>query len=248
MRVMELWRYPVKSLQGERLDSVPVTADGLEGDRRFAIYDVETGFGLTARRVPALLFASACWRDDGVVEITLPDGSSARDDDALSAWLGRRVALRSRDAEVDRRYENPAVDFEHETEREWAPFQGAPGAFHDSPGARVSLVSTETIGAWDRRRFRSNVLLDGGGEDSLVGSRVTVGDAVMEVGMRIERCVMTVRPQPGGIERDLQVLRTIARERDACLAVGALVTQPGVMRVGDALSAHSADRPEQPAR
>ena len=237
MQVLELWRYPVKSLQGEQLNSVGVTADGLEGDRRFAIYDVETGFGLTARRVPELLFASARWRDDGMVEITLPDGSSASDDDALSAWIGRRVALRSIDADVDRRYENPVVDFDHGLEREWAPFQGAPGAFHDSPGARVSLVSTATIGSWDRRRFRSNVLLDGEGEDSLVGAQVRLGDAVMDVGMRIERCVMTVRPQPGGIERDLQVLRTIARERDACLAVGALVTQPGVIGVGDELSA-----------
>ena len=237
MRVSELWRYPVKSLQGEQVDSVAVTADGLEGDRRFAIYDVETGFGLTARRVPELLFASARWQDDGMVEITLPDGSRPRDDDALSAWLGRPVALRSVEADVDRRYENPAVDFERQVEHEWAPFQGAPGAFHDSPNARVSLVSTATIGSWDRRRFRSNVLLDGEGEDSLVGSQVTLGEAVLDVGMRIERCVMTVRPQPGGLERDLSVLRTIARERDACLAVGALVAKPGVVRVGDALAA-----------
>jgi len=97
-------------------------------------------------------------------------------------------------------------------------------------------VSTATIGAWDRRRFRSNVLLDGEGEDSLVGSRIALGDVVIEVGMRIERCVMTVRPQPGGIERDLQVLRTIARERDACLAVGGLVSQPGRVSIGDALT------------
>jgi len=51
---------------------------------------------------------------------------------------------------------------------------------------------------------------------------------------------MTVRPQPGGIARDLQVLRTIARERDTCLAVGARVTQPGRVSVGDALTASSA--------
>jgi uncharacterized protein len=243
MRVMELWRYPVKSLQGEQLESVAASADGLEGDRRFAIYDPKTGLGLTARRVPELLFASARWRDDGMVEITLPDGSPARDDDALSAWLGRRVALRSVEDDVDRRFENPVVDFERETERDWAPFQGAPGAFHDSPGVRVSLVSTGTVGSWDRRRFRSNVLLEGEGEDALVGSRITLGDAEMEVGMRIERCVMTVRPQPGGIERDLQVLRTIARERDTCLAVGALVTTPGVIRVGDEVTAGSASQP-----
>ena len=237
MRILELWRYPVKSLQGEQVESAAVTGDGLEGDRRFAIYDGETGFGLTARRVPELLFASARLREDGGVDITLPDGSPARDDEALSAWLGRPVALRSRDAEVTRRYENPVVDFEQETEGDWAPFEGAEGAFHDNPAARVSLVSTATVGSWDPRRFRSNVLLDGEGEDTLVGSRVTLGEATLDVDLRIKRCVMTTRAQAGGIARDLDVLRTIARERDARLAVGALVVDPGTVRVGDTLRA-----------
>lgn len=232
MRVAELWRYPVKSLQGERVDAVDVTADGLEGDRRYAIYDLATGFGLTARRVPELLFASARLREDGGVDITLPDGSPARDDDDLSAWLGRPVALRSADASVSRRYESP-VDFEQERTGGWKPFVGAGAAFHDSDRARVSLVSTATLGPWDRRRFRSNVLLDGEREDGLVGSRVALGDAVLDVGTRIGRCVMTTRAQPDGLERDLQVMRTLARERGGCLAVGALVAQPGPVRVGD---------------
>jgi uncharacterized protein YcbX len=81
----------------------------------------------------------------------------------------------------------------------------------------------------------TKVLLAGDGEDALVGSSVALGDAVLDIGMRIERCVMTTRPQAGGIARDLDVLRTIARERDACLAVGALVTRPGTIRTGDAL-------------
>lgn len=234
MKVLELWRYPVKSLQGERLELAAVTTVGLEGDRRFALFDVDTGLGLTGRRVPELLFGSARLRVDGGVDITLPDGSVTADDDALSAWLGRRVMLRSADAQVTRRYENP-VDFEDETTSEWAQFEGAAGAFHDSGGARVSLVSTATIGAWDRRRFRANVYVDGEGEDALVGSRMALGDAVLDVDMRIERCVMTTRPQAGGVDRDLDVLRTINRERNGCLSVGALVIQPGVVRVGDTL-------------
>jgi len=236
MQIVELWRYPVKSLQGERLDSVAVTADGLEGDRRFAIYDVQSGFGLTARRVPDLLFASARLRDDGAAEITLPDGSVAGADDALSEWLGRPVTLRSAATDAARRYEN-VVDFEQEPTSDWAPFDGADGAFHDNPTARVSLVSKATMGSWDPRRFRANVLLDGQDEDSLVGSRITLGDATLDVEMQIERCVMTTRAQAGGIERDLDVLRTIARDRDARLAVGALVVSPGTVHVGDALGA-----------
>jgi len=233
VRVLELWRYPVKSLLGERLESVRVTENGFEGDRRFAIYDLETGFGLTARRVPELLFASARLRDDGSAEITLPDGSTARSDDELSDWLGRRVALRSSDSNVTRLYENPE-DFEHDSD--WQPFKGADGPFHDSARARVSLVSSATIRDWDPRRFRSNVFLDGAGEDDLVGSEVLLGDARLNVGKQIDRCVMITRPQAGGIERDLDVLRTVARERGNNLAVGALVAHPGEVRVGDELT------------
>jgi uncharacterized protein YcbX len=236
MRVRELWRFPVKSLVGERLEEATLADQGIVGDRQFALYDEETGFGLTGRRVPELLFASSALREDGGVDITLPDGSVARDDAALSEWLGRRVALRSAGEEVARRYED-VDDFEREPASEWHPFSGATGAFHDGEDARVSLVSTATIRDWDRRRFRANVVLDGEGEDALVGSAVTLGGAELAVTSRIPRCVMTTRAQAGGIERDLDVLRTIARERDACLAVGALVARGGVVRVGDELVA-----------
>jgi uncharacterized protein YcbX len=238
VNVAELWRYPVKSLQGERLEEAPVGPGGIEGDRRYALFDLDTGLGLTARRVPELLFATARLRDDGAAEITLPDGSTATGDDALSRWLGRRVALRAAgDDEADgaRRYECPS-DNDLQDAGPWFVFQGAGGPFHDAGQARVSLVSTATLSDWDRRRFRANVVLDGAGEDDLVGTRVQLGEAVLDVGMRLSRCVMTTRAQPGGIERDPGVLRTIARERDACLAIGALVRRPGVVRVGDRLT------------
>lgn len=235
VRVKQVWRYPVKSLQGERVDAVRVTAEGVAGDRRFAIFDEETGFGLTARRVPQLLFASARARDDGSVEITLPDGTVAADDAALSDWLGRRVTLLSTKAEVARRYENPA-DFEDEATSRWEPFNGSRGAFHDSSRAQLSLVSDATIGDWAPRRFRANLILDGSEEDQLVGSQVAVGGAVLDVRMRIERCVMVTRPQPGDVERDLDVLRALHRERNGCLAIGATVARAGALSVGDALA------------
>ncbi len=234
MRVAELWRYPVKSLQGERLDRAEVTTDGLCGDRRFAIFDVTTGFGLTARRVPQLLFASAVWHDDDAVTITLPDGTIARDDAALSEWLGRSVELRRADTGGTRTYEVP-LDIETEAATSWVTWNGPRGAFHDSTRARVSLVSAATIGAWHPRRFRANVVLDGGGEDALVGASVRLGTAELAVQKPIDRCVMVTRPQPGGIERDLGVLRAINRERGGNLAIGALVATPGSVAVGDEL-------------
>jgi uncharacterized protein YcbX len=118
----------------------------------------------------------------------------------------------------------------------WSAFEGASGAFHDNPGARVSLVSKATLRSWDEQRFRQNIIVDDDGEDELIGSSVSVGEATLQIGMRIERCVMTTRAQAGGIERDLDVLRTIARERGACLGVGALVTVAGTVSLGDAVT------------
>ena len=232
MRVLELWRYPVKSLQGERLATAQLGPLGIPGDRRWALFDRDTGLGLTARRVPELLFGAARVRPDGGVEVVLPDGTVTTDDGVLSDWLGRPVTLRA--AEVERgprHYEVPDDD-----EDVWDAFEGASGAFHDSSRTRVSLVSTGTLGTWDRRRFRANVLLDGAGEDALVGSTVRLGTAVLDVLKPVSRCVMVTRPQPGGIGRDTTVLKTIHRERGSTLAVGALVPVPGRVAVGDELA------------
>jgi uncharacterized protein len=235
MHVLELWRYPVKSLQGERLHTAEIGAEGIVGDRQWALFDQETGFGLTARRVPDLLFAAARVRADGGVEVVLPDGTVTTDDAEISGWLGRGVVLRPASSTPSRpRYESPDDDLEDVPTR-WHDWQGAPGAFHDNAGARLSLVTTGTLGSWDRRRFRANVVLEGAGEGGLIGSQVQLGEAVLDVGDPIPRCVMVTRPQPGGIARDNEVLKTIHRERGGDLAVAALVRRPGAVRTGDVL-------------
>jgi uncharacterized protein YcbX len=233
VRVVELWRFPVKSLGGERLPAADVGPEGLAGDRQWALFDTGTGFGLTARRVPDLLFATARLRPGGGVEVVLPDGTVTSDDGVLSDWLGRPVALRAAaEAVGTRRYENP---LDVEADADWQPFEGAGGAFHDNADFRVTLVSAGTLGGWDRRRFRANVVLDGAGEDDLPGTRVRLGGALLDVERPVMRCVMVTRPQPGGIGRDTGVLRTIHRERGGALAVGGRVRTPGRVAVGDEL-------------
>ncbi|SEP13017.1 MOSC domain-containing protein [Trujillonella endophytica] len=235
LRVAELWRYPVKSLQGERLEVAEVGTEGLAGDRGWALFDSSTGIGLTARREPDLLFATGRLAPDGGVQVVLPDGTVTSEDAVLSAWLGRAVGLRAAgDVPGRRRYENPK-DVRDDGEYAWDSFDGARGAFHDSSRTRVSLVSAATLGDWDRRRFRSNVVLAGAGEDELVGHRVGLGGAELDVVKRVSRCVMVTRPQPGGIGRDTGVLKTVHRERGGNLAVAALVARPGPVAVGDAL-------------
>ena len=236
MRVVELWRYPVKSLQGERLTEADVGPLGIAGDRRWALFDRDTGLGLTARRVPELLFGAGRLRPDGGVDVVLPDGTVTADDAVLSDWLGRRVQLRAAvDDGVPSTYESP-VDEDVPDPAEWEQWEGAPGPFHDSPRIRLSLVSTGTLGPWDRRRFRANVVLDGAGEDALLGAEADLGWARLRLGAGIPRCVMTSRPQPGGIARDTSVLKTVHRERDGMLAVRAVVLTAGRVRVGDALA------------
>ena len=233
MRVRQLWRYPVKSLQGERLDEASVEALGIAGDRRWALFDRDTGLGLTARRVPELLFGSARIGPDGGVQVVLPDGRVTTDEDVLSSWLGRRVELRTAGDEVPT-YESP-VEEDAPDPAEWLQWEGAPGPFHDSPRIRLSLISTGTLGTWDARRFRANVVLDGAGEEELRGQEAVLGDARLRFGVLIPRCVMTTRPQPGGIARDTSVLKTIHREHDGLLAVRAAVLGPGTVRTGDLL-------------
>jgi uncharacterized protein YcbX len=235
VRALELWRYPVKSLQGERLDTAAIGPGGIDGDRQWALFDAATGYGLTARRVPDLLFATGRLGPDGDVQVVLPDGTVATDDVVLSDWLGRAVALRSAaDVTERRRYQSPQDDLDERIG--WHDWEGAAGgAFHDNADGRLSLVSTGTLGTWDGRRFRSNVVLDGEGEHALTGTRVRLGEALLEVGAPIPRCVMVTRPQPGGIGRDTGVLKTIHRERDGNLAVAARVLEPGTVRPGDVL-------------
>ena len=104
MRVVELWRYPVKSMQGERLDSTAVDSLGLTGDRSWALLDQATGLTLTGRRVPELLFATGKLID-GKAVVLLPDGTETNDSHRLSRWLKRDVRLTPAADEVAGTYE-----------------------------------------------------------------------------------------------------------------------------------------------
>ena len=77
--VTEIWRYPVKSMGGERLDNVAVDERGMIADRMWAVRDPELGSITTARRRPALLRCGARYAADPLgsapeVVIVLPDG------------------------------------------------------------------------------------------------------------------------------------------------------------------------------
>lgn len=230
MQVSQIWRYPLKSAQGESVPASMVTGLGLLWDRQLAVVDTATGRALTARRDPKLLLLSTSVAD-GRVRVNTPEGQPVDTDDDLSNWFGRHVRLALPQPGSQPEYESP-VDADDEA-GPWSVWRGPADVWHDSARTRVSLISTASLRDWPVRRFRPNVLVNGAGEDALVGRRLAIGSVRFDVVKRIDRCVMVTRPQPGGIDRDLAVLKTVLRERDGFLGVGALVVSPGELRVGD---------------
>lgn len=106
--VANLWRFPVKSMLGEQLESVDLTSQGILGDRRYALIDVESGKVVSAKSVrlfPNMFGCRAAYveppkagRDLPPVRIGLPDGTSVTSDSSdvngvLSSFFGRRVTL-----------------------------------------------------------------------------------------------------------------------------------------------------------
>jgi uncharacterized protein YcbX len=227
-------------MQGEAVAAIDIGPNGLLGDRSWALLDRTTGLTLTARRGPELLFATGVLTDEaegGRVHVRLPDGTETDDDGALSRWLGRDVALVAA-SEVGAGTYEIAIDAEHEDTADWVTWTGPTGSFHDSRRTMVSIIGVDTLRDWPVRRFRPNVVVSGGDEDDLVGGQMMAAapsPLLLDVVKRIDRCVMVTRPQPGGIERDLGVLRVVNRERDTFLGVGAMVLRPGSVTVGDEL-------------
>jgi MOSC domain-containing protein len=107
--VAELWRFPVKSMRGEKLQEAAITERGMLGDRAYALIDTDTGRVVSAKSAklfPDILNCKAKFVDPPQmgrkippVQISLPDGTVLRSDAAivdraLSTYLNRNVALR----------------------------------------------------------------------------------------------------------------------------------------------------------
>ena len=107
--VAELWRFPVKSMGGEKLEDADITERGVLGDRAYALIDTDTGRVVSAKSAklfPEILSCKARFveppqkgRDIPPVEIFLPNGTVLRSDAegadrTLSSYFKRKVALR----------------------------------------------------------------------------------------------------------------------------------------------------------
>lgn len=244
MKLIEIWRYPVKSMLGESLDSAEIGPGGIAGDRHWAVVDAESGVSLSAKRYADLLRCRSSTRD-GVVMIELPDGGifpagSTDAAAALTELLGRDVRTRSA-READRiQHEFPTAV----TEGKGEPFLWTPGtdAFFDS--ATLHLLTTATLGAlrrlqpesdFHRARFRPNFLVEtddsGFVENDWVGRDMLLGSLRCRVVDPTKRCVMVSRAQ-GNLPHDAKVVRAVYEHNDGNAGVALQMRDTGILSCG----------------
>jgi len=229
-RVAALWRYPVKSMAAEPLEHAEVAWQGIPGDRRWAFVrkgKVTSGFPwLTLRERPDL------WRyRPSFVQPELPDKS--RTIVVTPAGVPLDVVAPELAAELG--------DGVHVIRNDRGFFDTFP----------LSVLTTQTVAALstlvgtalDVRRFRPNLVIESSSaqpfrEDAWVGRVLRIGALRVRIDKRDQRCV-TVNVDPVTTRRSPAILRTIARERDACLGVYGTTVQPGRVAVGDPVTVES---------
>ena len=218
--VQEIWRYPVKSMAGERLDACDITEHGLAGDRRWAFIDQSPNragkwFNIK-QHAPLMTYHAKLVRDE--LDLVGPDGS--------------RVAL---DAQLVQRFETEAQ----------RPLQlrELPGANFDD--SHVLIVNFASIQAFaleagmpvDPRRFRANLYVDGlEPEEELrwLGRRIHAGAAELEVTSRCERCKV-ITMDPDTTEATPELLRVLVERHDERMGVYCRVVRPGRVTLGDSV-------------
>jgi uncharacterized protein YcbX len=261
-KVVSIWRYPVKSMLGEELNSSYLTEHGLVGDRTYALIDKETGKVASAknpRKWEKLFDFRAAFMDSPrivenipPVRITLPDGTQIfsgqnKDiDHTLSKVLGRDVRLIRASLEKPS-YEEYWPDIDGLAQRDKVTDEAMPSqTFFDI--AVIHLLTTSTInrlrelypeGRFEVRRFRPNIVVESASEEKdfienlWIGKKLTIGeDIVLKINGPCTRCVMITLPQED-LPKDLGILHTVARYNQVNVGVYASVLQGGTVHRGD---------------
>lgn len=210
MHVSEIWRYPVKSLKGERLQETEITKLGIPGDRQIAVIRTINGRFLTSRSKPKLLGLQGSIAADGV-----PTINGHRWDSAEALQLVREAA-------------GEAVTLEQ------IP---APQAFDVLPLLIATDGAARYLNI-DHRRLRPNILLadvPGLEERKWPGRVISIGPVRIHAEKLRDRCVMTTF-HPDTQQQDPSVLHRIVYELDGSTALDSSVITPGRIRVGDPAS------------
>jgi len=230
--VAQLWRWPVKSMAGERVLALRIDGRGVGGDRTHAVLYEHKGETkpLTAREAPRLLAWHAAYpfNFDGGLDparppfavVTGPDGRSFRWGDprlrhALAADLGRAVELR----------------------RDIEGIQDIPRSLLITTGATLQALGEELHGQVDLRRFRPNLHLDldadAWAELAWEGAELAFAGGVrLRLLHPCERCAIPTRHPDTQIKWP-QLLRHLTREHEQCFGINARVLTGGRVTAGE---------------
>jgi uncharacterized protein YcbX len=243
--VEAIFRYPVKSMAGERLDVANLGWHGLEGDRRLAFRRVDDRSGmpwLTASKLPDLLLFAPCQREDGAhgeipTHIRTPEGEEL-------PVFGEELATK-----VKHIYGAPVqmMQLNH-------------GIFDEACVSVIALDTVDEIGrlarrSLDVRRFRPNFLIrllrpSPFQEDEWLGGVLSFGEQndapAITVTMRDLRCSMVnLDPDSGGPAPE--VMKAVVRANQNHAGVYGAVTRTGQVAVGQNIFLHAAMDKEEPA-
>ena len=228
-----LFRYPVKSMAGERLASATLGWHGIESDRRLALHRISNHSGmpwLTASRLPELLLYVPV-RPEGVSQQDIPTYVRTPD--------GRELPVFSEDlaADVQRRCGAPVQ-----------MMQCRNGIFDDGS---LSVIASETMAeigrlagfSLDVRRFRPNVVVGlsrptAFQEDEWVGGTLTFGEGddapAIAVTMRDLRCAM-VNLDPDTARPASEVMKAVVRVNQNHAGIYGTVTRTGQLKMGQTI-------------
>lgn len=254
-RVESVWRYPVKSMRGEKLPEIFAGFSGVWGDRLFAFKSSATPVGfpyLTGREAHEMLLYRPRFRHPE--KAAKP--ANLAEAEQLSPLLNP-VAADPADLALD--VETPSGEVlaigDPALLRQLAERAGdghsltllrSDRAMTDCrPISLFSLQTARQLGGelgsvLDKRRFRANVYLDlenagGFSENTFVGHKVRIGSkAVISVLERDPRCQM-ITLDPDTAVTNPEVLRKVARGHDGTAGVYGAVLAEGMIRVDDAV-------------
>lgn len=235
-QVEALFRYPVKSMRGESLESATLGWHGLEGDRHLALRRLEERSGfpwLSASKLPELVLFTP-QRENGANGEGPPTLVMTPEREAMPV-LGAALS-----AEIGRRHGAP-VQMMHLNQ----------GMFDE---ASLSVIGADTVRevcglagvAADVRRFRPNVVVRSTRgipfeEDEWLGGILSFGEAeegpAVAVTMHDLRCVMiNIDPDQGTL--DPEVMKAVARANHTNAGVYTTVTRAGRLSVGQRVVLH----------
>ena len=206
MRIAELWRYPVKSVAGEPLESADLRRDGIFGDRVVRVED-ERGRIVTSRTRPRLLGHRATLGPDGEPIVDGRPWRSAEVARDVEAAAGRGARLVRYDG-VERFDVLPLL---------------------------IATDGALAVFGRDRRRLRPNIVIagvDGLAERGWEGRVIRAGAARIGIDSLRARCVMTTF-DPDTLAQDPGVLRDIQSTFGGRLALNAYVIEEGPVALGD---------------